>query len=471
MPFIVSVLKPFDNSKIEKQSIIAKKKTKRSLLHMSSSSGSSSASANTPQKPALSYFQESILRFQSEFVNIDTLLNPNLSKLPFKSYFEVLYKFCVIFNKLDYIIDEFDELGQSKIQQCLVNAMFQTNQLNNFVNPSKEVSANPSNRRTSSFNQRTQTGSILFPADEETQSKWSREDALNFSELNEEMKNLAQTVKSRNFDFDSATKDQNFKQEDANTNQNVEIAETEVDKNPITLEAMNTMLEPSDDIKIELIYEQKFYLSLFYIPNLMFNMSDPKKNQLAQSICMVNNESFELILPYLINLFENPNTCVNSFLFLFNKVAKFLSRSELLKRFLPQIIHVLNVVDLNETIGIDLNNKDNEKVRFCKLFDFPFMNELRITFGLHVFLTQICPFLIEAISGFKDLEYESDSGSTAANQTSSLSKNELKSQSSLNKLSTDAVAKEAETFTQTKTLDPNLNKKKIAYFFLLLVFF
>jgi hypothetical protein len=109
-------------------------------------------------------------------------------------------------------------------------------------------------------------------------------------------------------------------------------------------------------------------------------MSDPKKNQLAQSICFTSDSKFELILPYLLNLFENPNTCVNSFLFLFNKLAKFMSHIELSKKFLPLIIQVLNVVDLKQTMGIDLE-RDDEKLRFCKLFEFTFINELRIIFG------------------------------------------------------------------------------------------
>ena len=110
-------------------------------------------------------------------------------------------------------------------------------------------------------------------------------------------------------------------------------------------------------------------------------MSDPKKNQLAQSICFTSDSKFELIFPYLLNLFENPNTCINSFLFLYNKLAKFMSQIELSKKFLPLIIQVLNVVDLEQTMGINLE-RDEEKLRFCKLFEFTFINELRIIFGL-----------------------------------------------------------------------------------------
>lgn len=320
MPFILSVLKPFGDLNIEKQVLLA---------------------SNKKSKSGLNYFLENILKFQTDHVNLDTLLNPHLTILPFKSYFENLYKFFQISFKLDYLITEFDSLKQTFLFQQLNILIAQTGFLNLNINSN-------------------------FPtvrSDDDTNSKNSKEN-VNFyiSEDN-------RTVKSR------------FSEENH--------------------------VETDGQIKIDLIFEQKFYLALLYLPKLMFDMSDPKKNHLAQSICAVN-DSFELIIQYLVNLFENPHTCVNSFLFLFSKLSKFLSIQELTKKILPIILHVLNVVDLSETLGIDLA-KDDEKIKFCKLFDYGFMNELRIIFGLQTFLTQICPFLIEAISGFKDFEYETES--------------------------------------------------------------
>lgn len=152
------------------------------------------------------------------------------------------------------------------------------------------------------------------------------------------------------------------------------------------------------DLKRELIYDQKLYLALLHLPGLLHDMTDQRRSTSTDSLDLV-------VLSHVLSLFVNPRTFVNALLHLFGKLARFISRSELRKRFLPIVVQVLNVVDLNETLAIDLVD-DEAKSRFCKLFEYGFMNELRIIFGLDVFLTQICPFLIEAISGFKDLEFD-----------------------------------------------------------------
>lgn len=191
-------------------------------------------------------------------------------------------------------------------------------------------------------------------------------------------------------------------------------------------------------VKRETIYEQKFYLSLLHMPSLLYDMTDTKKSQLASSSNSNTDSPLDLVLPQILALFVHPRTCVQSLLHLFAKLAKFIPRGELVKRFLPIVIHVLNVVDLNETLGIDLNEPDLDdevKARFCKLFDYVFINELRIIFGLKVFLTQICPFLIEAISGFKDFDYDSAAADSISLQASRKSTHQLE-HSGMSSLST-----------------------------------
>lgn len=159
-------------------------------------------------------------------------------------------------------------------------------------------------------------------------------------------------------------------------------------------------------IDIELFFEQKFYLAFYNIPKLLIEMSDPRKNLTIQSLSFTA-DLFDLIFPTLLRLFESPKTCVNSFLYLFRKLSFFLSRGELVKKFLPILLNMLNIVDLDETIEIDLASSSNEeKYQFCKLFQYTFINEVRIIFGLKIFLEQICPLLIEAISGLKDFELD-----------------------------------------------------------------
>ena len=346
MPIIFSILKPFGDivTQTEKQSTITQLKR---------------------AKTSIQYYFEYLAKYQTEFVSVESLLNKHLSILPFKPYFEALYKFSEIFCRIEYLIKEFSSLKPSNVYNQLMNILHQTGSLNNQFISNKEI--------ITQQQQRAQTSSKDY--DEDNQSKNSRDDSRSTS---------SKTIQDNASQFKASNPSE--------PNESYQSNEDEIS---------NLNL-----IKIDTLYEQKFYLGLLYIPSLMFDMSDPKKNQLAQSICYIT-DSFELIIPYLLNLFENPNTCVNSFLFLFNKLSRFMSQAELNKKFLPIIIQVLNVVDLSETIGIDLA-KDEEKVKFCKLFDFSFINELRIIFGLQVFLTQICPFLIEAISGFKDFEYEAD---------------------------------------------------------------
>ena len=150
---------------------------------------------------------------------------------------------------------------------------------------------------------------------------------------------------------------------------------TEKDPNQLTnIDSINGEIF----IDIELFYEQKFYLAFYNIPKLLIDMSDPRKNLTIQSVSYTA-DIFDLIFPTLLNLFESPKTSVNSFIYLFRKLSFFLSRGELVKKFLPILLNVLNIVDLNETIEIDLAScSSEEKYQFCKLFQFTFINEVRI---------------------------------------------------------------------------------------------
>jgi hypothetical protein len=139
------------------------------------------------------------------------------------------------------------------------------------------------------------------------------------------------------------------------------------------------------------------------------------------------SNSFELILTYVQNLLENPYTCINSIVYLFNKVAKFLSKNELEKKFLGIIMHLLNVIDLEQTIGLNLDNSKMNKIELklnlCKLFEYKFINSLRILFGLDKFLMQIVPLIVEAISGLKDIHLINDVKETKQKQENKLSSN------------------------------------------------
>lgn len=91
MPFICSVLKPFgDLSSPEK--------------HVSVATHGKKAKSFVP------FFFENLHKYQSESVSVESLLNRHLSVLPFKSYFEPLYKICEIFNRLDFLAENFEQV-------------------------------------------------------------------------------------------------------------------------------------------------------------------------------------------------------------------------------------------------------------------------------------------------------------------------------------------------------------------------
>ena len=279
-------------------------------------------------------------------MSIETLLNPVLTILPFKHFFDKLYTFGDVFNRLDFLIKEFENLKQTNINEQFVKfARYLDN--------------------------------LLFAKNYSVQK---RESSVPSSQTY-----LPESDSSK---FDRSTR----KGSESNTiNNNNSLESFDFDIN---------------SIQIETLYEKKFFISSIYLQSLIVEMSDPRRNYLAQSICFPG-DSFELILPYLINMFEEPSSCIDALLKLFKKVYRFFSRGELIKKFLPIILNLLNVVDLDETVGVHLGNNE-KKEKFCNLFEFTFINELRIIFGLRVFLIQICPFLVEAISGFKDFDYEED---------------------------------------------------------------
>ena len=105
MQIISNVLKPFND-----------------LTNNMKQTSNPSSSTSTTKKSKLNgmpiYF-ENMNKYQSDFVNIDTLLNMHLTILPFKPYFETLYSFCEIFAKIDYLINEFDYLKENNLKKQL----------------------------------------------------------------------------------------------------------------------------------------------------------------------------------------------------------------------------------------------------------------------------------------------------------------------------------------------------------------
>lgn len=104
MSLICSVLKPFgDLSTLEKQQSVAMFGKK--------------------SKSYVPYFFENVQKYQSESVSVEILLNRYLSIVPFKPYFEGLYRLCEIFGRLEMLADLFDELRPASVHQQLINIL------------------------------------------------------------------------------------------------------------------------------------------------------------------------------------------------------------------------------------------------------------------------------------------------------------------------------------------------------------
>lgn len=213
MPLILSVLKPFDELLPLENKLHFKKSTSSKCTGMA-------------------IFFDNILKNQSEFVNIDTLLNKNISIVPFKPYFDQFYKFSETFSKLEYIIKNFDNLNQATIQDQLINILTQTSSLiNQFQAPSK----NQINSQNLIKNKIIDEQEIVGGQLDECKTVLSSE--INIQDLNDINNELNKPLTS------------GLVNEEKNANESFKSNESL--------------------IKIESLYDQKFYLGLLHIPSLM----------------------------------------------------------------------------------------------------------------------------------------------------------------------------------------------------------
>ena len=212
MPLILSVLKPFDDLLSLENKLHFKKSTSSKCTGMA-------------------FFFDNILKNQSEFVNIDTLLNKNISIVPFKPYFDQFYKFSETFSKLEYIIKNFDNLNQATIQDQLINILTQTSSLiNQFQAPSKNQINYKNLIKSKIIDEQEIVGQL-----DDCKTVLSSE--INIQDLNDINNELNKPLIS------------GLVNEEKNANESFKSNESL--------------------IKIESLYDQKFYLGLLHIPSLM----------------------------------------------------------------------------------------------------------------------------------------------------------------------------------------------------------
>ncbi|KAL3874505.1 hypothetical protein ACJMK2_037514 [Sinanodonta woodiana] len=102
----------------------------------------------------------------------------------------------------------------------------------------------------------------------------------------------------------------------------------------------------------------------------------------------LSEEGYEILLPYVEELFQDPNTTVQAAWSLLNLVGQDLGPVETSKRFLSYLIRIF--------IG------EVSTPKHMKLYHRTFLVQLLLRLGLDTFLTNFSTLLVEATAGYKD---------------------------------------------------------------------
>ncbi|XP_042862258.1 WD repeat-containing protein 81-like isoform X2 [Penaeus japonicus] len=103
----------------------------------------------------------------------------------------------------------------------------------------------------------------------------------------------------------------------------------------------------------------------------------------------LSSEGLSLILPYLIELFEFPESAVNAAWYLTSPLAQALGPEEANKHLLPPVVKLFEAETITD--------------KHLKLFHRSFLLQLIVWFGLHKFLTFFVTPLIEGVGGYKEV--------------------------------------------------------------------
>lgn len=103
----------------------------------------------------------------------------------------------------------------------------------------------------------------------------------------------------------------------------------------------------------------------------------------------LSSEGLSLILPYLIELFEFPESAVNAAWYLTSPLAQALGPEEANKHLLPPVVKLFEAETVTD--------------KHLKLFHRSFLLQLIVWFGLHKFLTFFVTPLIEGVGGYKEV--------------------------------------------------------------------
>lgn len=111
--------------------------------------------------------------------------------------------------------------------------------------------------------------------------------------------------------------------------------------------------------------------------------------ELQNLLPILSSEGLDLLLPYLIELFEYPESAVSAAWYLTSLIAQALGPEVANKHLLPPVVKLFEAESVTD--------------KHLKLFHRSFLLQLIVWFGLHKFLTFFVTPLIEGVGGYKEV--------------------------------------------------------------------
>ena len=113
---------------------------------------------------------------------------------------------------------------------------------------------------------------------------------------------------------------------------------------------------------------------------------------LSRMACSVGLDALEILMPYVVEMVEDPLTSAQAAWSLFNPIAKAIGPTETSKHFLRLLTKLFDEEDTTP--------------KFMKIYHRSYVMQLVVRFGLDTFLNHFCTLLIEAVAAYKNFQGE-----------------------------------------------------------------
>ncbi|PIK61476.1 putative WD repeat-containing protein 81 [Apostichopus japonicus] len=134
-----------------------------------------------------------------------------------------------------------------------------------------------------------------------------------------------------------------------------------------------TSLDPSFTSEMNDLKRRKVHIARRWMPEVLVDL---------------NEEGKEILLLYLLDLFNNHEIGLLALLLLFNKLAQFLGPQKTAKHCLPIIKSIFEM--------------DHSSSHFILIYHRPFLSQLLVRLGCRIFLRHLAQYVVMATNGLKD---------------------------------------------------------------------